>query len=374
MLQDLAQDLRYALRRLRAEPRFSAFVVLVLALGIGANTAIFSAIDAAFLKPLPFPSADRLVSIADASLPLDVAGHAKSSPTIEDFAADSVRVRRGRGVRERWAQPHRRRDARAREDHVRDVAVLRDARPARRVGTAAGARGIRQGRTGGGGDLARRLAARVRRTECRESHAGVERQELSHRRRHAVGFRFPRAHRRVDPARAAVRLRDHVRVPQLRSVGLHCAPRAQRDGRAIGAARRRHQKTISLHQTHRRSRRAVGAAAPDHARRRPADQPHRARRERRAPSAHRVRERDEPAPLARGRPPARAGHPCGSRRHAAAHHSTARRGEPSPRRNECGDRCRRRAGLRCACCRRRCPRVSPTSRRPAWTGACWRSR
>jgi predicted permease len=89
MLQDLAQDLRYALRRLRAEPRFSAFVVLVLALGIGANTAIFSAIDTAFLKPLPFPSADRLVTISDASLPLDVAEHAKSFPTIEDFAADS---------------------------------------------------------------------------------------------------------------------------------------------------------------------------------------------------------------------------------------------------------------------------------------------
>ena len=90
MLQDLAQDLRYALRRLRAEPRFSAFVILVLALGIGANTAIFSAIDTAFLKPLPFASADRLVSIAGLELPLDLATRPKSFATMDDFTADST--------------------------------------------------------------------------------------------------------------------------------------------------------------------------------------------------------------------------------------------------------------------------------------------
>jgi putative ABC transport system permease protein len=88
MLQDLAQDLRFALRRLRAEPRFSASVILVLALGIGANTAIFSAIDAAFLKPLPFPAAGRLVSITDAALPFELSTK-KSYPAIEDYAADS---------------------------------------------------------------------------------------------------------------------------------------------------------------------------------------------------------------------------------------------------------------------------------------------
>jgi hypothetical protein len=51
--------LRTALRR----PGFFAAVALILALGIGANTAVFSMIDAVLLKPLPYPNPDRLVSI-----------------------------------------------------------------------------------------------------------------------------------------------------------------------------------------------------------------------------------------------------------------------------------------------------------------------
>ncbi|HUA60738.1 MAG TPA: ABC transporter permease [Verrucomicrobiae bacterium] len=62
-LEALAKNLRLGARGLRRSPGFAVAVVATLALGIGANSAVFSAIDAVLLRPLPFPEPDRLVSI-----------------------------------------------------------------------------------------------------------------------------------------------------------------------------------------------------------------------------------------------------------------------------------------------------------------------
>ena len=61
-----ARNVRYALRTLARTPGFTAAVVLTLALGIGANTAVFSALDAVLLQPLPFPDGDRLMRLSQA--------------------------------------------------------------------------------------------------------------------------------------------------------------------------------------------------------------------------------------------------------------------------------------------------------------------
>ncbi|MBV8053531.1 MAG: ABC transporter permease [Acidobacteriaceae bacterium] len=81
----LVQDLRFGLRMLRSKPTFTFVAVLTLALGVGANTAIFSIVDAVLLRPLPFRNPDRLVKISFDDPALGLRDLRFSVPELDDL-------------------------------------------------------------------------------------------------------------------------------------------------------------------------------------------------------------------------------------------------------------------------------------------------
>src|ERR1039457_2073899 len=83
------KDLRYSLRTLRKMPGFSIVALLVLALGIGANTAIFSVVNSVVLRPLPYPGADRLALIWETDLKDDIKREGPSGPNLLDWKEQS---------------------------------------------------------------------------------------------------------------------------------------------------------------------------------------------------------------------------------------------------------------------------------------------
>ena len=96
VLRDVWLDLRYAARRLRRQPAFTLAVVLTLAVGIGATTATFAALNSVLLEPLPYPDADDLVAVWNrapgAPGLADVSGGLRLSPSMYVTYAEGNRT------------------------------------------------------------------------------------------------------------------------------------------------------------------------------------------------------------------------------------------------------------------------------------------
>ena len=92
-VEDLLRDLRYALRNLRRSPGFAALAILIMALGIGANTAVFSVVHAVLLKPLAYRDADRIVALTNSSITREsptALSKQVSIPDLQDWRGQSA--------------------------------------------------------------------------------------------------------------------------------------------------------------------------------------------------------------------------------------------------------------------------------------------
>jgi predicted permease len=123
-LDSLSKDLRYGARMLRKNPGFTTIAILTLALGIGANSAIFAVIENVLLKPLPFPDSAQLVDLGH-----DVPGiglHGRSAPFLYFTYADQSRSFQSVGL---WRENSNNLTGLAEPEHVRSLELTSDVLP-----------------------------------------------------------------------------------------------------------------------------------------------------------------------------------------------------------------------------------------------------
>src|SRR6185369_10136379 len=89
-METLLQDIKFGLRMLLKSPSISIVATIALALGIGANTAIFSVVNAVLLRPLPFPDSDKLVSLFETNTDRGLVRGSHSYPNFLDTRAQST--------------------------------------------------------------------------------------------------------------------------------------------------------------------------------------------------------------------------------------------------------------------------------------------
>ena len=111
MLGDLWQDLRYGLRMLARNPAFTIVAVIALALGIGANSAIFSVVNAVLLRPLPYKNPDALMTVWEDATHMGFPFNTPSPANFIDWREQNTVFEGMAAMAQTQFQPHRRRRA-----------------------------------------------------------------------------------------------------------------------------------------------------------------------------------------------------------------------------------------------------------------------
>ncbi len=348
-VETLAADLRYAVRRLARAPGFTIVATLTLALGIGATTAIYSAVRPVLFEPLPYPEPGRLAAIWDVGD--DGARVDATFGTFTELVRAEPVIRRPRGHEDVAAHP--RGDGRAGAAH----------RPAGELGVLSRARRSSDARRGLPG-IRRSARRRPQRDPRLRALAPALRRRLEHhrpdrqvgwrrppgRRRHASRFREPAGSRRRAVRAAAVR---HDAGPRMGPPSAPHRPRASRcESRDRPARARRHRRLAgggapagTVGGAGARTHRHLAATRPDPER--PSGSARHAGRG--GPGArHRLRQRDQPAARPRRAAPGRVRPARGAGRGAGPAPAAASHRESPARRRRRSDGDGRRGGRACA--------------------------